>query len=105
MRTEIAAMTASSSGSISEESFAISTATPTTPHAAFQTDSLDELSSPSVVSVRSQDGEMILSPGVGRCKFLLYLLDNRGCRFGRRGFLLHFSTKKFLKSEVLWTQG
>ena len=50
-------MTALSGGSISEESFAISTAILAAPYAAFQTDSLDELASLNAGSVGAQDGE------------------------------------------------
>jgi hypothetical protein len=50
-------MTAFSGGSISEESFAISTAILAAPKAAPQTDSLDDPGSLGVGSVRSRDGE------------------------------------------------
>ena len=50
-------MTALSGGSMSEESFAISTAILAAPNAAFQADSLDDPGSLSAVSVGSEDGE------------------------------------------------
>ena len=57
MRTEMATMTALSGGSISEESFAMSTAILAAPNAAFQADSSDDPGSSSTASVGSQDGE------------------------------------------------
>ena len=59
MRTESATITAFSGGSISEESFAMSTAIFAAPYAAFQTDSLDDPGSLGVTSVGLQDGEAI----------------------------------------------
>lgn len=50
-------MTAFSGGSISEESFAISTAILAAPYAALQTDSLEDPSPSSVVSMEIHDGE------------------------------------------------
>jgi hypothetical protein len=50
-------MTALSGGSISEESFAISTAILAAPKAAFQTDSLDDPDSLGVALVGSREGE------------------------------------------------
>ena len=50
-------MTALSGGSISEESFAISTAILAAPNAAFQADSLDDPGSLGALSVGSEDGE------------------------------------------------
>lgn len=52
-------MTALSGGSISEESFAISTAILAAPNAAFQTDSLDGPGSLGAASVGSRGGEAI----------------------------------------------
>ena len=52
-------MTALSGGSISEESFAISTAILAAPYAAFQADSLDDPGSSGALSVGSQDGGMV----------------------------------------------
>jgi hypothetical protein len=54
-------MTALSGGSISEESFAISTAILAAPNAAIQTDSLDDPGSLGVVSEGSLGGETIES--------------------------------------------
>ena len=59
MRAERAAVTALSGGSISEESFAISTAIFAAPYAALQADSLDEPGSSGAVSVELQDGKPI----------------------------------------------
>lgn len=52
-------MTALSGGSMSEESFVISTTIFAAPYAAFQLDSLDDPGSSGAASVRSQDGRAV----------------------------------------------